>query len=170
MNAVEATKDTLGLVHEYIEATIEDCQPETATRILPNATIGSIGAIYIHSIAQEDWAIKELIQGKPKLIDSGNWYERFGVAAPNPGESVDWSKSNHDLAAFREFAKEVYKATDDYLASIQDSDLDKQIEWFGQGTRSASWVIADTIHAHHAFHAGEIAALKGVMGLKGLPW
>ena len=32
------------------------------------------------------------------------------------------------------------------------------------------WVISDTVLVHTAFHAGEIASLKGVMGQKGLPW
>ena len=170
MDAVQATKETLGLVHEYVEAAFGDVEGDTLSRVLPGATIGSIESIYLHTVAQEDWAIQELILGKPKLISGGNWAARLGIAAPKAGEQPDFTSWNHDVAAFKEYAQAVFKATDDYLNSITDADLDKQIDWFGRGTRSAAWVIADTIHVHASFHAGEISALKGVMGLKGLPW
>lgn len=169
MDAVQATKETLGLVHEYLEAAFGDVEGETLTRTLPGATIGSIESIYLHTVANEDWAIQELILGKPKLIE-GEWSVRLGIKAPTAGEQADFSSWNHDMAAFKAYAAAVFKATDDYLNSVRDADLDKQIDWFGRGTRSAAWVIADTIHVHASFHAGEISALKGVMGLKGLPW
>jgi hypothetical protein len=169
VDAVQATRETLGLVHEYVEAAFGDVEGETLSRVLPGATIGSIESIYLHTVAQEDWAIQELILGRPKLIE-GAWAARLGIAAPKAGEQADFTSWNHDVGAFKEYAQAVFNATDDYLNSITDADLDKQIDWFGRGTRSAAWVIADTIHVHASFHAGEISALKGVMGLKGLPW
>jgi hypothetical protein len=169
MDSVEAIKETLGLAHEYLEAAFGGTEGETLTRVLPGATIGSIESIYVHTIANEDWAVQELILGRPKVIE-GEWAVRLGIKAPKAGEQFDLATWNRDWAAFKEYTAAVFKATDDYLAAAKDADLAKQIDWFGRGTRSAAWVMADTILVHASFHAGEIASLKGVMGLKGLPW
>ena len=42
MDAIQATRETLGLVHEYLEAAIGDCEPRTLVHTFPGATIGSI--------------------------------------------------------------------------------------------------------------------------------
>ena len=167
MNGVEAQKETLSLVHDYLEGAFSGCEGDTLTRTLPGATVGSIGSIYLHALASEDWAIQQLIQGKPKLIDSGDWLARLGM---QPAKDPDWSKANMDAAVMKELAQTIYAATDAYLNSISDADLDKEIPWHSGQTHTAGWVLADVIHAHLGTHAGEIAALKGVMGLQGLPW
>jgi len=167
MNGVEAQKETLSLVHDYLEGAFSGCEGDTLTRTLPGATVGSIGSIYLHALASEDWAIQQLIQGKPKLIDSGDWLARLGM---QPAKDPDWSKANMDAAVMKELAQTIYAATDAYLNSISDADLDKEIPWHSGQTHTAGWVLADVIHAHLGTHAGEIAALKGVQGLKGLPF
>jgi hypothetical protein len=73
------------------------------------------------------------------------------------------------LAELQDYGKAVSAATDAFLDSISDADLDRPIDFFGR-KESMGWVIADTVLVHVAFHSGEIASLKGVMGLKGLPW
>jgi hypothetical protein len=167
MNGVEAQKEVLSLVHDYLEGAFSGTEGEALTRTFPGATIGSIGSIYLHALASEDWAIQELLQSKPKIVDSGDWFARLGM---EPAKDPDWTKANMDLAVMKELAQEVYAATDAYLNSITDADLDKEIDWFGRATHSAGWVLADVVHAHLGTHAGEIAALKGIMGMKGLPW
>lgn len=167
MNAVDVTKETLALVHDYLEGAISGCDAETLSRTLPGATVGPIGSIYAHALSSEDWAIQELLQGKPKIVDTGDWFARFGM---EPVKDPDWTKANMDLVAFQAYRDAVFKATADYLDSISDADLDKQIDWFRRTTHSAAWVLADVVQAHVGSHAGEIAALRGVMGQKGLPW
>lgn len=167
MNAVDATKETIGLVHDYLEGAFSGCDDATLRHVFPGATIDSIGSIYLHALASEDWAIQELLQGKPKIVDTGDWFARLGI---EPAKDPDWSKANMDLETMQAYRDAVFAATQVYLDSITDADLDKQIDWFGRGTRSAAWVLADVVHAHVGSHAGEIAALKGVMGQKGLPW
>jgi hypothetical protein len=44
-----------------------------------------------------------------------------------------------------------------------------EIPWHS-GPKTLGWVISDAWTVHLAFHSGEVASLKGVMGLKGLPW
>jgi hypothetical protein len=167
MNGVESQKETLSLVHAYLDGAFSGTEGRALTRTFPGATIGSIGSIYPHALASEDWAVQELLQGKPKLIDSGGWFARLGM---EPAREPDWAKANMGLAVMTELAQAVYAATDTYLNSITDADLDKQIPWHSSQTHTAGWVLADVVHAHLGTHAGKIAALKGAMGLQGLPW
>jgi hypothetical protein len=170
MNSIDATRETLDLVHQYVEAAAADTPPEAMTKIFPGSTLGHIASIYFHALNSEDWAIQELIQKKQKLFDAEKWYEKWGVPAPASGQEIDWSSASVPLSAMQEYGQRVYKATDEWLRNATEADLDQQIEWFGRGNRSAAWVLADVIHAHLPFHAGEIAAIKGMLGLKGLPW
>ena len=168
MNGVASIKETLGLARQYLEAAIQETEAATLARRLPSATIGPIGEIYGHTIGNEDWAFNQLIQGKDLLLKSGGWAAKLGLD-PDATEH-DWNTVAQDhFAALQEYGKAVFATTDAFLDSISDADLDKAIDFFGR-RESMGWVIADTVLVHVAFHSGEIAALKGVMGLKGLPW
>ena len=55
------------------------------------------------------------------------------------------------------------------VASLPDSELERKIQ--GQiGEYTLGWGITILLCQHEAEHSGEIAALKGVQGLKGLPF
>ena len=41
---------------------------------------------------------------------------------------------------------------------------------FHPGTQTLNWAIFALVIAHMASHTGEIGAIKGVQGLKGLPF
>jgi hypothetical protein len=168
MNGVASIKEMLGLARQYLDAAIQETDAETLGRKLEGATVGPIGEIYGHTISGEDWAFNELIQGKEQIIKSGDWASKLGIdpAAKDP----DWTAVAQDhMAELQAYGKAVTDATDAFLASISDADLDREIDFFGR-KETMGWVIADTVLVHVAFHSGEIASLKGVMGQKGLPW
>ena len=74
-----------------------------------------------------------------------------------------------DLEVFREYAKAVGTATDEFLASATDEQLEKEIDG-PVGKQPYITFLANIGVTHVAGHWGEIAALKGVQGLKGLPF
>ena len=168
MNGVASIKETLGLARQYLEAAILETDAATLSRRLPGATIGPIGEIYGHTIGNEDWAFNQLIQGKDLLLKSGGWAAKLGLDPESTEHDWNAVAQNH-LGALQEYGKAVFGATDAFLAGINDGDLDRPIDFFGR-KETMGWVIADTVLVHVAFHSGEIASLKGVMGLKGLPW
>jgi uncharacterized damage-inducible protein DinB len=168
MNGVDSIKVTLDLARQYLEAAVQDTDAETLARKLPGATVGPIGEIYGHTLHNEDWAFNQLIQGKDMLLKSEGWAGRLGLD-PN-AKDHDWNAVARDhFGELREYGKAVTAATDAFLDSIADEDLSKPIDFFGR-KETMGWVIADTVLVHISFHSGEVASLKGVMGLKGLPW
>ena len=170
MNGIETTRETLDLVHQYLEAAIGDCDNETLTKMLPGSTVGPISGIYLHAISSEDWAIQELLQGKPKLILAEKWYEKLGIPSPATGRGAGMGQGA-DIAAGLPGLRKGGVRLDGRLAGIGDGRGPEQGDPVGRDqTHNAAWILADVVHSHLGFHAGEIAALKGVFGLKGLPW
>jgi DinB superfamily len=168
MNGVAAIKEMMGLARQYLDAAIQETDAKTLGTKLPGATVGPIGEIYGHTIGNEDWAFSQLIQGKELIVTADGWAAKLGLEG-DP-QHYDWNEvaQNH-FAELQAYGKAVREATDAFLDGISDADLDKAIDFFGR-KESMGWVIADTVLVHVAFHSGEVASLKGVMGLKGLPW
>jgi hypothetical protein len=95
------------------------------------------------------------------------------VASPGmpPAITPEWASAlTMDLPRFQEYAEAVFAATDAYLADLPDAGLDRKIQGATGGEYTLGWGIAILLGQHGAQHSGEIAALKGVQGLKGLPF
>jgi hypothetical protein len=75
-----------------------------------------------------------------------------------------------NLPAFREYAKAVYRATDACIATLSDADLERKIQTGFMGERTIAFIVSNVLAWHVAEHNGEIAALKGVQGLTGVPF
>jgi hypothetical protein len=158
--------------HDILEQTIADCSQDTLDKNLPGATISSIGSIYAHLLFAEDGILHGMLQGKPPIYRAQNWASRTGVQMPEPGGfNADWARTVHvKLPVFREYAKAVFAATDAYVAGLSDADLDRKVQTGFVGEQTVGYVISNILSWHAAQHTGEIAALKGVQGLKGLPF
>jgi hypothetical protein len=167
MNGVASIKEMLGLARQYLDAAIQDTDVKTMGEKLPGATVGPIGEIFGHTVSGEDWAFNQLIQGKELILTSGGWVGKLGIADT---KDPDWNAVVRDhLPELQAYGTAVRQATDAFLDGLSDADLDRDIDFFGRNEK-LGWVIADTVLVHVAFHSGEIASLKGVMGQKGLPW
>ena len=155
--------------HDILEQVIDDVDPE-ALATVPSGNVGAISAIYAHLVYDEDGMLARPA-GRGTVWESGDWAAKTGLEMPGPMQTQEWAQSGpeYDLAAFREYARAVYAATDDYLANASDDDLDAEIETFA-GKVPAGRYVGTACLWHVMSHQGEIAALKGVQGLKGLPF
>jgi uncharacterized damage-inducible protein DinB len=155
--------------HTIIEQVIDDCDDEALTNIV-GGNIGSISAIYAHAVFDEDGWITG-IDGSDRLWESGDWAAKTGLDIPGAAQTQEWTQSGaqYDLAAFREYAQAVYARTDDYLSNASDSELDADVPAGGGTMPAAKWLGAVGLW-HVISHQGEMSALKGAQGLKGLPF
>ena len=88
-----------------------------------------------------------------------------------PGGGRGWDEAR--TAALRlepalAYAEAVCGATNDYLASLTEEDLDRRVSFFGQDSTVAG-VLARLV-THMSGHVGEIAAVKAMQGVMGLPF
>lgn len=165
-------KQQLAGYHDLLEQTIADCPPDALHKTLPGATIVNIASIYAHTVFSEDTIIQGLLQQKPPVFQSQGWADRTGVAMPpTPELTGEWARGvRMDLPSFREYAKAVYAATDGYVGGLSDAALERTVDTGFVGEQTVAFILSNIAGWHVAEHGGEIAALKGVQGLKGLPF
>jgi hypothetical protein len=137
--------------------------------VIPPGTTSPIGVIWLHMVYGEDNFVSTIME-QPSLWQSGDWKERFGLEkAPNIGE--DWTEYQ-DVALTIEkvqaYSDAVQAQTGACLESTTDETLDETVKFFTDSDPKANvWVL---LVSHTLIHSGEIAAIKGVLGEKGLPF
>ena len=174
MKVQDVARQQLGFWHGTCGAIMGDCG-DSLNKQLPNATITSIGSIYAHMVFAEDGIVNGMLQGKTPIFHSDGWQAKTGVSWPGdpgspPSINGGWAKSTKmDYPKFQEYADAVFANTDSYLANLSDADLEKKIQT-PIGEQTIGWAVTTLLGTHAPQHIGEIAALKGVQGLKGLPF
>ena len=172
MNAQNAVRQQLGFWHGTLGAVMGDCPEETAHKKLPGSTADTIAAIYAHIMFTQDVVTNVMLAGKQAVYQSDGWDAKTGVPFPQgaPTLAGDWAKEvKMKLPEFHEYGKAVQQSVDSYLADLDESDMQKKVSGpFGEQT--VEWIVVNILGTHLPAHAGEIAALKGVQGLKGLPF
>lgn len=166
MDAREMLRRQFRFAHEFIEMALDDITPEIANKRIDGATINTIAHVYGHSVVAEDAFVSGAVPGTQTVLESGGWSEKTGIPVAKPVQDEEWGKLTIDLAATRQYAKEVYEATDRFLARAPDDVLLREVD----GPGHKVMVFPEMMLTHTAQHWGEIAALKGVHGLKGLPF
>jgi hypothetical protein len=168
MDILEYIRHEIAGVRHMVEMTMKDMTPELLNWPAPG-TANTISATFLHFMNVEDNFVQKIIQGKPSVWESGDWSQKTGVVKP-PSIGENWSDYKHRQVALQpllEYKSAVWAATDAYLATLTAEELDHKVK-FANGERTVADMLL--LAASQALsHNGEIAALKGVQGVKGLP-
>jgi hypothetical protein len=161
--------------HRWLDLTIEGVTPEQL-HWAPPGTANPIGATYAHIVLGEDLMVNGMVRGAPPLFAAG-WNNRLGLSTPPPmpneGDWDTWArKVEVDLPALRAYAAAVFTATDDYLGSVTDADLERtcDLSAFDMPSQTVAWFLGNVAVPHITSHCGEIACLKGIQGTRGYPF
>lgn len=169
--AVSLLRAQYGMAHGWVEGTMQDVTPEVA-HSHPPGVAHPIAAHYVHIAVAKDYYVLALTRGGSPLMAS-SYAGRTGASELPPlGEWSAWARSVQvDLDAARAYSQAVQSALDEYLASLTDADLDREVDFssVNLGTKTVGF-ICNLILVNTAAHAGEISALKGVQGLRGYPF
>lgn len=158
---------------QFTHGALEQIVADLDEKLLSQAsgTLNSPAVIYAHLVTAEDGIVNGMCLGRPPIFDA-EWAEKTGVPLKqSPRLEPDWAKTVHmNLPAFREYAQAVYAATDNAIATMEDAAADKVIDT-PFGTKQPMLEFLANLGVTHAWgHMGEIAAIKGAAGLKGLPF
>lgn len=153
--------------HQVFLSVVGDVPPELMNARDGHGTCGSIGSIFAHVAMSEDMIGSGLV-GEPTLYESGNWAAKLGVPLPGIFQTPEWAAAVELKAGFEEYAAAVFARTEAIVGGMSEADLDRLIEGITPNPAPARMFVANIGLIHVNEHAGEIAALKGVHGLKGL--
>ncbi len=172
MNTIELLRQQLQSAHETMEATMMDVTTESAHFVDTGKAL-PVGAAYAHAVISEDVIVATMFAHTTPL-SAGS--AQTGLSTPMPSQQ-DWDKHAEwamhvqvDIAKLKEFAKDVYAATDAYIATLKEEDLDTEMDMGAMGKKNLAWVFSNFVILHIANLTGEISAVKGVQGLKGYPF
>lgn len=168
MELIDYIQRTFAGMRRSLDGVMQDMTP-ALFNWAPPGTANTISATFVHLLNSEDHFIQDVLQGKPSVWESGGWSAKTGIPKP-PGIGQDWSAFKRQPTAIQpllEYKAAVWAATDAYLAVLTPAELDRQVPFAG-GTRTVAEMLMLAVSQAHG-HSGEIAALKGVQGAKGLP-
>jgi hypothetical protein len=138
----------------------------------PPGTANTIAATYAHVVGSEDVFVQETLLGRRPLGEEA-WAGRTGIGLPVPRRGADWLQWSRrvrvDVAAARAFAAAFHAATDGCLVGLDPDALARPPSAPIPGGQTLSWLVNNLLVEHAALHAGEIAVLRGVQGMQGLP-
>src|SRR5438309_12021443 len=94
----------------------------------PQGAAGTIGSSMAHAVFAEDNIVQGMLQNKPPLGMS-TFSGKTGISEPHMYNKPEWVKSVRvDLDQFRAYEKAVAQAIDQYLATLTEGDLDREID------------------------------------------
>jgi hypothetical protein len=132
-----------------------------------------IAFIFWHVIRTEDSVIHFLLQKKPPVWNVEGWDKKFGLdpRAQGTGMSAEQAAAVRipNFEGFLKYTEKVFQASEAYLDTLKEEELDRVEEFQFLGKRSVGSVIGGIILNHGASHLGEIWYVKGLQGLKGSP-
>ncbi|HJM88333.1 MAG TPA: DinB family protein [Dehalococcoidia bacterium] len=166
MDAASMIREELRHSHGWLRQTIDGITPEQAHWI-PPGNANPICATYAHVVVDEDVLVNHELRGNAPLFEA-EWATSIGVSEPmvqGPGWA-DWARRVRiDLDSFERYVDAVHAETDRWAATLANGDLAHAVE-FGGRPQPVSHVLWRVISHNHG-HAGEIAVLKGLQGVRG---
>ena len=156
-------------VHGFVMMIVGDLNQEVA-HVQPPGNVARIAPIMAHMLGAEDFFVNTLVAGKPTVLESGGWSAKCEMPAGRPMMSPEFAATMFNVDGLKGYAQAMFAEVEAYLGSASEAELEKLIDTpFGSKQPAAEFLSGLAI-AHVTAHAGEIAALKGVQGLKGLPF
>jgi hypothetical protein len=161
--------------HNILNMTMKDVTSEQA-HWSPPGKATPVGAQLAHIVTSEDMMVNGFVKGAPPLFAT-TFAGKTGMSAPPPGPDAggweEWANSVEiDLDALREYGKAVFANTDEYVGSLDEAGLGRELDLSGfqLGQQSVGWFLSNILAWHVNAHCGEISCLKGLQGAQGYPF
>jgi hypothetical protein len=154
-----------------MEQVVADVSPELLHKTHPGSTATCIASIYAHAVIAEDQILNGMVMGRAPIFNADVSAKTGVPMKQGPAQEAGWAGSiNMNLPAFREYSQQVYASTEKILAELDDAKASEMIDTPFGNKQPRQEFIGNLGVTHMWGHLGEIAALKGVEGIKGLPF
>jgi hypothetical protein len=157
--------------HNMLNEATKDLTPEQMHFVPPGTTANHIGFTIWHYVRTEDNIIQFILQDrKPTKWVEGGYFEKWGLEKVAQGTGMTLQQANDmrlpPIDQWMEYQSAVWKATDDYLASMDEASLDRVVKVMPFGEIPVHRAIGMVMLTHGHGHLGEICVLRVLQGLK----
>jgi uncharacterized damage-inducible protein DinB len=171
MGLVATVKSLFEETYPLVDFVVDDLSLEELKKINDGSTIMSLAAIYTHVSLAEDGIVQDSAAGGTTLWERGGWAAKTGLTSERgfitEEQAQAMTAATWDLV--KQYTAEVRAETLAYIDGLSEADLDREVQLYGN-TRNVAYVLSNYAFFHILQHQGEMAALKGVMGKKGMPY
>ena len=164
MKATEYAKSQVEGALDFLNTCVQGMD-EAQYNWKPSGTCNPVCKLHAHALASVDFFITSLLQGQKT-----SWPQIASKAGfPTNIMEIWQSDATISPSAMQDYANSLRESVISYINTLSDEDLDREIDTRFFDTQTVGWVLQ---HAgvHTAGHTGEISAVKGMQGLKGLPF
>jgi hypothetical protein len=152
----------------FINMIIGDITQYVADRKLPGANILSVGAIIAHMAAAEDVMVHAIVRGQATVLSGGGHAAATGITpGGRPELNAAFGAKSYPGGRAPRLCERRLPGHRGLPAGATDADLGEEVSR-PMGKSPSSQFLGGLAMGHPVAHAGEVAAVKGVFGLKGL--
>jgi hypothetical protein len=159
-------------LHAALRSSVSDLTPDEWHYTLGNGN--HIAFILWHCVRTEDNIMRFILQQRPPIWNEGNWHERLQLPPRVQGTGMATEEAHtlhlNDPALFMQYAEQVWRESEQYLASINDGGAalsQRMVMVKPLGEITALWAIGRVCITHLLTHLGEISLLRGAQGKQG---
>jgi hypothetical protein len=157
-------------LHRLITHVTSDISDEQANHVPPGGNQNIAFSLW-HYVRTEDNVVNFVVQGKPTVWLNGGWPEKFGLDAKSQGTGFTDDQARgfrlNDFAAFRTYMADVFKTTEDFVASLDDEAAMKMVTVKPLGEMTVLQALSGVGMTHGYRHLGEVEFAKGLVAARG---
>ena len=180
MDPVSLLRMQLENAHQTLEGTLGDISQEDAHKE-PGGRAFKVAALYGHVVCSEDMIINGMLR-RAAPLHASSWAGRTGFSQVMPAPTTDvqggWADAHDrwarelriELTQARAYAQAVQADALEYVSSLAPEDLGRTLELTFLPPTPLGMVVTMFVVGHYYALAGEMSAVKGVIGLKGYPF
>lgn len=172
MTLVEFIQAELRRLHAMLDAATADLTPEQWHTVPGgNPAANHIAFEMWHYARTEDNIVRFILQQRrPTVWMDGGWAARLGLPPVAQGTGMAAADAQAmritDLGAFRQYVRDVYASTDEWLANPDASTFDAPVQVKPLGEMPAIRALGQVCMTHGFTHLGEIELIRTLMGLR----
>jgi hypothetical protein len=157
-------------LHRLITHVTADITDEQANHVPPGGNQNIAFSLW-HYVRTEDNVVNFVVQGKPTVWINGGWPEKFGLDAKSQGTGFTDDQARgfrlSDFGAFRAYMADVFKTTEDFVASLDDEAAMRMVTVKPLGEMTVLQALSGVGMTHGYRHLGEVEFAKGLVAARG---
>lgn len=165
----QVLKAAFDVSHFVLMSVIGDMDDADGAFVIPGGTVPPARAILAHALLSEDLVVHRQARGADLVLVSGG-FSASGIDEPSPAMTPEWLATAFDMDGLRAYAGGLFAATEAFLQSATAAELDRLVSTPLGTTVTAAEAMASFAVVHLSVHAGELSAIKGAGGGRGLPF